>query len=133
MGRRPLGAFALGYLIAKSRLPQAARIARAMKWFVVGASVWSAFTLGSNDVSNAGSSLVLANLTSARLAGVLGGAFMALGVLTWGRGLLRRIGKDILQLDVPLAATAQLSQAITLTVETPWATTPRSTRPSSAA
>lgn len=113
----PLVASAVGYLIAKSGLPRAARIQRALKWFVIGASIWSSFTLGSNDVSNAAASLVLGHITSARLAGVLGGAFMALGVLTWGRGLLRRVGKDILDLDVPLAASAQLSQAITLSAE----------------
>lgn len=113
----PLIAFAVGYLLARSGLPAAARIQRKLRWFVIGASVSSSFTLGSNDVSNAASSLVLAPLTSPGLAGLLGGTFMALGVLTWGRGLLRRVGKDILDLDVPLAATAQLSQAVTLSVE----------------
>lgn len=111
----PLLALALGYLLARFGLASATRIQRALAWFVVGASMWSAFTLGSNDVSNAASALVLAHLGPARSAGAWGGLFMALGVLTWGRGLLRRVGHDILTLDVPLAATAQLSQAITLT------------------
>ena len=50
------------------------------------------------------------------MAGLYGGFFMLIGILTWGQRLLERIGHDILKLDVPLAATAQLSQAITLTV-----------------
>lgn len=66
-------------------------------------------------MSNAASSLVAAYLLSPRLAGLWGGLFMALGVLTWGRKLLKRIGRDILKLGVPLAATAQFSQAAVVT------------------
>ncbi len=113
----PLAALALGYLLAKFGLAHAVKAQKVLVWFVIGTSIWSSCTLGSNDVSNAASSLVLAHLTSARMAGVFGGVFMALGVLTWGRGLLRRVGHDILKLDVPLAAAAQLSQATTLTIE----------------
>jgi phosphate/sulfate permease len=82
---------------------------------VIVSALYSSLTLGSNDVSNAVSALVTLNLMPARLAGLWGGAFMALGVLTWGRGLLQRIGRDIVRLDVPLAATAQASQAISIT------------------
>ena len=111
----PVAAAVLGYLLAKLGLASAKKGQQLLTIFVIGASVWSAFTLGSNDVSNAASSLVAAHLLTPRLAGLWGGAFMALGVLTWGRRLLERIGRDILSLDVPLAATAQLSQALTLT------------------
>lgn len=78
-------------------------------------SAYSAFTLGSNDVSNAASSLVISHQLPARVAGLYGGVFMALGVLTWGRRLVERVGTGIIDLDVPLAASSQLSQAITLT------------------
>lgn len=111
----PILATVLGYVLARLGLSSARKGQQLLTWFVIGASVYSAFTLGSNDVSNAASSLVMAKLLSPRLAGLWGGAFMALGVLTWGQGLLKRIGHDILRLDVPLAATAQLSQALTLT------------------
>ncbi len=87
-----------------------------MAWFVIGASVYSSFTLGSNDVSNAASSLVTLHIFPARLAGLYGGIFMALGVLTWRQRLITRIGHDILRLDVPLAATSQLAQALSLTI-----------------
>lgn len=108
----PLVAFVLGFLLAC--LDVACKGAPVLAWFLIAVVVFSAFTLGSNDVSNAASSLVTADLLSPRLAGLWGGAFMELGVLTWGRRLLGRIGHDILPLDVPLAATAQLSKAMTL-------------------
>jgi PiT family inorganic phosphate transporter len=41
---------------------------------------------------------------------------MAIGALTWGRRLTERIGHDVVRLDVPLAATAQLAQGISLSV-----------------
>lgn len=110
----PLVAFVLGFLLARLGLGIARKGASVLAWFLIAVVVFSAFTLGSNDVSNAASSLVTADLLSPRLAGLWGGAFMALGVLTWGRRLLGRIGHDILPLDVPLAATAQFSKAMTL-------------------
>lgn len=110
----PLVAFVLGFLLARLGLDIARKGASVLAWFLIAVVVFSAFTLGSNDVSNAASSLVKSDLLSPRLAGLWGGAFMALGVLTWGRRLLGRIGHDILLLDVPLAATAQLSKAMTL-------------------
>lgn len=112
----PLIAFAIGFILTRLGLGIAKKGARALAWSVIAVSIYSSFTLGSNDVSNAASSLVALNLLPARLAGLYGGFFMALGVLTWGQRLLGRIGNDILKLDVPLAASAQLAQAIALTI-----------------
>jgi PiT family inorganic phosphate transporter len=112
----PLVAFGIGFILARLGLKIAGQGQRVLIWFVVVVSIYSSFTLGSNDVSNAASSLVALNLLPVRLAGLYGGFFMALGVLTWGRLLLERIGHDILKLDVPLAAVSQLSQALSLTI-----------------
>lgn len=112
----PLLAFGVGFLLARLGLGLAEKGQRVLTWFVVVVSLYSSFTLGSNDVSNAASSLVALHLVPTRLAGLYGGFFMALGVLTWGQLLLRRIGHDILKLDVPLAAISQLAQALSLTL-----------------
>jgi PiT family inorganic phosphate transporter len=112
----PLAAFGIGFILARLGLKTAEKSKRVLTWFVVLVSLYSSFTLGSNDVSNAASSLVALNLLPARLAGLYGGFFMAIGVLTWGRFLLERIGRDILKLDVPLAAISQLAQALALTI-----------------
>jgi phosphate/sulfate permease len=112
----PLAAFVLGLVLA----PAGLRVARcgqwALKWMLVVAVAYSAFILGSNDVSNAAASLVSTGLLTTRAAAAACGALMALGILTWGRRMLARIGRDILPLDVPLAAAAQLSKALALSV-----------------
>jgi len=112
----PLLSVGIGFMLARIGLGVARREESILTWFVILVSIYSSFTLGSNDVSNAASSLVALGLLPARLAGLYGGFFIAVGVLTWGQGLIRRVGHDILRLDVPLAATAQLSQAISLTI-----------------
>ena len=112
----PLMAFGFGLLMARLGLQLATRGQHVLAPVMMLVSIYSSFTLGSNDVSNAASSLVALNVLPARWAGLYGGCFMALGVLTWGERLLERIGRDILKLNVPLAAIAQLSQAFSITI-----------------
>lgn len=112
----PLVAFVLGLVLGRLGLQVAHRGERALRLLLIAVVIYSAFILGSNDVSNASSSLVAAGVTGTRTAALFGGAFMAIGILTWGRRMLARIGHDILPLDVPLAAAAQLSKALALSV-----------------
>ncbi|MGH7922543.1 MAG: inorganic phosphate transporter, partial [Candidatus Dormibacteraceae bacterium] len=77
---------------------------------VVGAG--ASFVMGSNDVANATGSLVAVHAFSPLVAGAIGGAGLALGVLTWGRPLLDRVAFDIVKLDRPMATAAQGVQAI---------------------
>jgi len=78
---------------------------------IVGAA--ASFVMGSNDVANATGSLVATRTFSPLVAGVLGGGGLALGVLTWGRPLLRRVAFDIVKLDRPMATAAQAVVVIT--------------------
>jgi phosphate/sulfate permease len=112
----PLLAFVLGFLISRAGRGRAHGKGRLLRWFVIIVSVFSALTLGSNDVSNAVSSLAMLHLLTPRMAGLFGGVFMALGALTWGQRLLHRIGKEIVPVSVPLAAIAQLAQAATISL-----------------
>jgi len=77
---------------------------------VVGAA--ASFTMGANDVANASGSLVAAADFTPLTAGVTGGFGLALGVLTWGRPLLRKVAFDIVTVDRPMATAAQLVQAL---------------------
>lgn len=81
---------------------------------VVGAG--ASFAMGANDVANATGSLVGTHTLSPLAAGALGGAGLALGVLTWGKPLLRRIAFEIVQLDRPMATAAQAVQAVVVLV-----------------
>ena len=76
---------------------------------VVGAA--ASFTMGANDVANATGSLVGTGTFGPVAAGIVGGLGLALGVLTWGRPLLRKVAFDIVTVDRPMATAAQLVQA----------------------
>lgn len=76
---------------------------------IVGAL--ASFTMGGNDVANATGSLVGTGTFSPLVAGLIGGAGLAVGVLTWGRPLLHKVAFDIVTVDRPMATAAQLVQA----------------------
>jgi len=83
---------------------------------LLGAGALASFAMGSNDVANATGSLVGTHTLSPLAAGMLGGAGLAAGVLTWGRPLLQRVAFDIVTVDRPMAMAAQLVQsAVVLT------------------
>lgn len=71
----------------------------------------ASFTMGGNDVANATGSLVGTRILGPLAAGFVGGLGIAVGVLTWGRPLLRRVAFDIVSVDRPMATAAQLVQA----------------------
>jgi PiT family inorganic phosphate transporter len=76
----------------------------------VGAA--ASFTMGANDVANATGSLVGTGAFTPLAAGTVGGLGLAAGVLTWGRPLLEKVAFDIVAVDRPMAAAAQLVQAL---------------------
>ncbi|HET7046197.1 MAG TPA: anion permease [Gaiellaceae bacterium] len=71
----------------------------------------ASFAMGANDVANASGSLVGTGTFSPLVAGAVGGSGLALGVLTWGRPLLRRVAFEIVAVDRSMATAAQLVQA----------------------
>jgi PiT family inorganic phosphate transporter len=112
----PLVAFGLGYLFTKlfDAVPGLANsgvtghIGRAL--VVVGAA--ASLTMGANDVSNATAVFLTTGLSGPFLAGLIGGAGLAFGVLTWGKPLLERVAFDVVKLDMAMATAAQLVQAL---------------------
>jgi PiT family inorganic phosphate transporter len=105
----PVAAVALGLLLTLvlDRLPMGGRIGAAL----VAMGAVAAFAMGANDVSNASGALVGTGSFSPLAAGALGGAGIAVGVLTWGKPLLRRVAFEIVEVDRPMATAAQLVQA----------------------
>jgi PiT family inorganic phosphate transporter len=79
---------------------------------LVGVGALASFTMGGNDVANATGSLVGSGTFTPLVAGVVGGLGLAAGVLTWGKPLLRKVAFDIVTVDRPMAAAAQLVQAV---------------------
>ena len=105
----PLAAIVLGYLLTLvlDRLPLGGRIGAAL----VAVGAVAAFAMGANDVSNASGALVGTGTFSPLAAGAVGGAGIAVGVLTWGKPLLRRVAFEIVDVDRAMATAAQLVQA----------------------
>jgi PiT family inorganic phosphate transporter len=93
--------------VALDGLPLGDRIGVAL--VAVGAA--AAFAMGANDVSNASGALVGTGTFTPLAAGAVGGAGLALGVLTWGKPLLRRVAFEIVEVDRAMATAAQLVQA----------------------
>ncbi len=105
----PIAAIFLGLLLTLGldRLHLGGRIGTAL----VAMGAIAAFAMGANDVSNASGALVGTGTFSPLAAGALGGAAIAVGVLTWGKPLLRRVAFDIVDVDRAMATAAQLVQA----------------------
>src|SRR5215467_132306 len=110
----PIAAIFLGLLLTLGldRLKLGARIGTAL--VVMGAM--AAFAMGANDVSNASGALVGTGTFSPLAAGAIGGAAIAVGVLTWGKPLLRRVAFEIVEVDRAMATAAQLVQAAVVLV-----------------
>jgi PiT family inorganic phosphate transporter len=105
----PIAALLLGaaFTLVLDRLPLGGRIGTAL--VIVGCI--AAFAMGANDVSNASGALVGTHIFGTLAAGAVGGAGIALGVLTWGKPLLRRVAFEIVAVDRAMATAAQLVQA----------------------
>jgi PiT family inorganic phosphate transporter len=76
----------------------------------------ASFAMGANDVANASGSFVMTGVLAPEAAAVVGGIGLAVGVLTWGRPLLKRVAFDLVRLDLKMAVAAQLAQAVVILV-----------------
>jgi PiT family inorganic phosphate transporter len=105
----PVAAFLLGALLTRGldHVPLGGRTGTAL----VAVGAIAAFAMGANDVSNASGALVGTGVFSPLAAGAVGGAGIALGVLTWGKPLLRRVAFELVVVDRAMATAAQLVQA----------------------
>ena len=105
----PIVAIFLGWLLTLGldRLRLGARIGTVL----VAMGAIAALAMGANDVSNASGALVGTGTFSALEAGAIGGAAIAVGVLTWGKPLLKRVAFEIVEVDRAMATAAQLVQA----------------------
>ena len=105
----PVAAIFLGYLLTLGL--GHLRLGERIGTVLVAMGAVAAFAMGANDVSNASGALVGTGTFSPLEAGAVGGAAIALGVLTWGKPLLRRVAFEIVEVDRAMATAAQLVQA----------------------
>jgi phosphate/sulfate permease len=112
----PIAAAGLALLATRlvDRAPtDSPRIERLLRYALLAASCYAAYTLGANNTGNGVGVLYGQHLMSTRVAGLIGGVVMAIGALTWGRPLLEKVGKTIIELDLRMGFGAKSAQGIT--------------------
>lgn len=118
----PFAAFGLGQLFVRFSdrvfpgTPRSRTLTTYAMVGLVGVGAAASFVMGANDVSNASGAFVMTGLFGLMLAGFVGGLGLALGVLTWGRPLLRRVAFDLVELDPRMAISSQLAQSVVILV-----------------
>lgn len=82
------------------------------------AGVYGAYTLGANNVANVTAVFVAAGLVTVFWAALIGGASIALGIMTYSRPVMETVGKKLVKLDPFSALIVVLSLAVTVHIFT---------------
>jgi PiT family inorganic phosphate transporter len=89
---------------------------RAMPSLLLVVGIAASFVMGANDVSNASGALIMSHRYSLLTAGMIGGAAIAIGAITWGRRILQTVAFDVVNMDLSMATAAQGVQALVVLV-----------------
>lgn len=113
----PILSALLGFLLTKltdrAMKGCSARGTKCLQWGLLAACCYAAYTLGANNTGNAVGVFYGLKLMGPMKAGFIGGIVMAIGALTWGKPILEKVGKGIVQLDLNMGVGAKLGQSIT--------------------
>jgi PiT family inorganic phosphate transporter len=85
---------------------------RLMPFLLLAVGVAASFVMGANDVANASGALIMTHRYSLATAGMIGGAAIAVGAITWGRRILQAVAFDVVNMDLSMATAAQGVQAL---------------------
>jgi PiT family inorganic phosphate transporter len=75
---------------------------------------YGAYALGANNVANVTAVFYGAGFVSVETAALIGGVSIALGIVTFSKGVMKTVGKGIVKLDAYSALIVVLSNAITV-------------------
>jgi PiT family inorganic phosphate transporter len=81
-------------------------------FYLVG--IYGAYALGANNVANTTGVFFKAGMISAKMAAVIGGLSIGLGVLTYSKRVMSTVGRGITQMSEFAALIAVLGQDITV-------------------
>ncbi len=84
------------------------------KFWIIVSGIYSAYTLGANNVANVTGVFFASGLLSATKASIIGGLSIAFGALTFSKRVIKTVGFKITYFDLPSAFVATLSQALTV-------------------
>ena len=120
----PVGAALLGYLFFRLfkntlyRIIPRRYLKVSLATLIILSGCYVAYTWGANDVANAVGIICGAGILTPRVALVIGGAAIVLGIVTWGYKVIETIGSEITHLLPIMAFSAQLASAINVHVYT---------------
>lgn len=117
----PLSACALAYLLSRVLTPLLARkllgleaFDRLTRTILIFIGLWGAFALGANNVPNVTGVFVGAGILQPGTAGLIGGAAIALGVLTYSRPVIETVGRKLVELGTWPALLAVTAEVLVL-------------------
>jgi PiT family inorganic phosphate transporter len=85
-----------------------------LKVGLVIAGCYGAYALGANNVANVTGVLAAAKVVTPFQAVVIGGVSIALGIITFSRGVMGTVGKGIVKLDAFSSLVVVIAEAITV-------------------
>jgi len=85
---------------------------------LIVAGSYAAYALGANNVANVTAVFVGAGQLTVFAAALVGGLSIALGILTFSRGVMETVGRKLVRLDPFSALVVVLSEAITVHIYT---------------
>jgi PiT family inorganic phosphate transporter len=117
----PVGAVLLAFLLYKllakafNRLPLGlVDTDRVLRGALILAGSYASYTLGANNVANVTAVYVAAGLLSVFAAALIGGLSIALGVVTYSRGVMETVGRKLVRLDPFSALIVVLAEGLTI-------------------
>jgi PiT family inorganic phosphate transporter len=81
---------------------------------VVVAGAYGAYALGANNVANVTGVFVGAGVMTPMVGALAGGSAIALGMITFGKGVMTTVGSGLVRLDAFTALVVILSEALTV-------------------
>ncbi len=89
---------------------------RILRWALIFAGCYGAYSLGANNVAVVTGVFARTGMLPVMYALLLGGLSIALGILTFNRGVIMTVGKDLVRLDPFSALVVVLAHSIMLDV-----------------
>ena len=89
-----------------------------LRFGLIAAGSYGAYALGANNVANVTAVFVGAGLITIFFATLIGGASIALGILTFSKPVMETVGKKLVNLDPFSAFVVILAEAITVHIYT---------------
>ena len=89
-----------------------------LRFGLIAAGSYGAYALGANNVANVTAVFVGAGLITIFFATLIGGASIALGILTFSKPVMETVGKKLVKLDPFSAFVVVLAEAITVHIYT---------------